>query len=197
MSVAVAVAKGRTVAIAADTQENFGDRRVLRDDHSSSKIMKIGASYVAQTGWGLYENILGDYLGKSGTPRFRDERDIFAFFNRFWKRMRKDYSFVNDQAMDDDKSPFADLDASFLIVNAGGIFHVTGQMSITRFKRFDAIGSGGPYALGALHALYDEKLDAAEIARRACGAALHLDISCGGVIDLYTVERRAPAAGRR
>ncbi len=192
MSVAVAVQKGQTIAIAADTQENFGDRRVLRGDHSSSKIMKVGASYVAQTGWGLYENILGDFLAKGPAPRFRNEREIFVFFNRFWKRMRKDYSFVNDQPMDDDKSPFADLDASFLIVNTAGIFHVTGQMSVTRFTRFDAIGSGGPYALGALHTLYDEKLDAREIARRGCAAAVHFDVSCGGEIDLFTVTLERP-----
>jgi ATP-dependent HslUV protease subunit HslV len=188
MSVAVAVSRGRTAAIAADSQENFGDRRVLRGDHSSTKIMKVGASYLAQTGWGLYENILGDYLARTPAPRFRNEREIFAFFNRFWKRMRKDYSFVNDQAMDDDKSPFADLDASFLIVNASGIFRVTGQMSVTRFTRYDAIGSGGPYALGALHALYGEGLDAEEIARRAATAALHFDISCGGELDVFTVK---------
>jgi ATP-dependent protease HslVU (ClpYQ) peptidase subunit len=195
MSVAVAVQKGRTIAIAADTQENFGDRRVLRGDHNSSKIMKVGASYLAQTGWGLYENILGDYLVKSGTPRFRNEREIFGFFNRFWKRMRKDYSFVNDQPMEDDKSPFADLDASFLIANSHGIFHVTGQMSVTRFTRFDAVGSGGPYALGALHTLYDEKLDAEEIARRACAAALHFDISCGGALDVFTVRLQGSLQG--
>ena len=178
MSVAAAVQKGRTVAIAADTQENFGDRRVLRGDHGSSKIMKIGASYLAQTGWGLYENILGDYVAKTGTPRFRNEGEIFVFFNRFWKRMRKDYSFVNDQPIDDDKSPFADLDAAFLIANAGGIFHVTGQMSVTRF----------PYALGALHTLFDEKLGAEDIVRRGCAAAVHFDISCGGELDVFTIK---------
>ena len=151
----------------------------------------MGSSYVAQTGWGLYENILGDYLVKTGTPRFRDEREIFVFFNRFWKRMRKDYSFVNDQPMEDDKSPFADLDASFLIVNPGGIFHVTGQMSVTRFTRFDAIGSGAPYALGALYTLYDETSGAEEIARRACGAAVHFDISCGGALDVFAVKLKA------
>jgi ATP-dependent protease HslVU (ClpYQ) peptidase subunit len=188
MSVATAVRKGRTIAIAADTQENFGDRRVLREDHGSSKIMKIGASYVAQTGWGLYENILGDYIARIGAPRFRDEREIFMFFNRFWKRMRKDYSFVNDQALEDDRSPFADLDASFLIANSKGIFHVTGQMSVTRFTRFDAIGSGGPYALGALHAIYGDKLTAEEMARRGCAAAVHFDVSCGGELDVFTIK---------
>ena len=190
MSVAVAVRKGHMIAIAADTQENFGDRRVLRADHGSRKILKIGGSYVAQTGWGLYENILGDYLKKVGAPRLGNEREIFAFFNRLWKRMRKDYSFVNDQSLDNDKSPFADLDAAFLVVNRGGIFHVTGQMSVTRFKRYDAIGSGGPYALGALNALYDGPLRAPEIARRACAAAVDLDVSCGGELDVFTLAVR-------
>jgi ATP-dependent protease HslVU (ClpYQ) peptidase subunit len=188
MSVAAAVQKGRAIAIAADTQENFGDRRVLRDDHGSSKIMKVGSAYIAQTGWGLYENILSDFLAKSGTPRLRDASEIFSFFNRFWKRMRKDYSFVNDQPVDDDKSPFADLDAAFLIANTGGIFHVTGQMSVTRFTRFDAIGSGGPYALGAMHALYPETASAEQIVRRGCAAALHFDISCGGELDVFTMK---------
>lgn len=190
MSVAVAVQKGRTIAIAADTQESFGDRRVLRTDHATSKIMKVGSSYVAQTGWGLYENILADFLGKSPAPRLGGEKEIFAFFNRFWKRMKRDYSFVNDQPVADDKSPFADLDASFLVVNARGIFHVTGQMSVTRFTRFDSIGSGSSYALGALQVLYDEPLPAATIARRACEAGIHFDIACGGELDVFTVPIR-------
>jgi ATP-dependent protease HslVU (ClpYQ) peptidase subunit len=190
MSVAVAVQKGRTIAIAADTQESFGDRRVLRTDHSTSKLMKVGSSYLAQTGWGLYENILADFLAKAGAPRLNSEMEIFAFFNRFWKRMKRDYSFVNDQSVGDDKSPFADLDASFLVANARGIFHVTGQMSVTRFKRFDAIGSGSSYALGALQALYDGPLAAEAIARRACEAGIHFDISCGGELDVFTVQIR-------
>jgi ATP-dependent HslUV protease subunit HslV len=192
MSVVVAVQKGRTIAIAADTQESFGDRRVLRPDHAISKIAKIGSSFLGQTGWGLYENILADYVAKVGTPRLRSEREIFSFFNRFWKRMRREYSFVNDQSGGEDKSPFADLDSAFLVVNANGIFHVTGQMAVSRFKRFDAIGSGGNYALGALHAIYDgpSQLRAEEIARRACDAAVHFDLSCGGEQDVFTVKAR-------
>lgn len=190
MSVAVAVRNGRTIALASDTQESLGDRRVLRPDHGASKILRIGSSYVGQTGWGLYENILGDYLAKVGTPRLRSESEVFAFFNRFWKRMRRDYSFVNDQSVGEDKTPFADLDASFLVVNAYGIFHVTSQMSVLRFHRFDAIGSGGCYALGALHALRDAPLRAEELARRACEAAVHFDVSCGGELDVVTVRAR-------
>ena len=63
-----------------------------------------------------------------------------------------------------------------------------GQMSVTRFRRFDAIGSGGPYALGAMHTLFDEKLTSADIVRRGCAAALHFDISCGGELDVFTIK---------
>ena len=57
---------------------------------------------------------------------------------------------------------------------------------------FDAIGSGGNYALGALHAIYDgpPRLPAEEIARRACAAAVHFDLSCGGEQDVFTVNAR-------
>lgn len=190
MSVSVAIRKGRSISIAADTQENFGDRKVLRSDHSTSKIVKVGSSFIGQSGWGLYENILADYLAKSATPRLRSESEIFSFFNRLWKRMRREYSFVNDQSSEGDKSPFADLDATFLVVNPNGIFHVTSQMSVARFTRFDAIGSGSEYALGAAHALYEGALSAPEIARRACAAAVHFDLSCGGEPDLFTVTAR-------
>jgi len=188
MSIAVAVSKHGKTVVAADTQENFGDRKVLRTNHRSAKIMKVGASYLAQTGWGIYENILTDYLSKAEAPRLRNETEVFTFFVRFWRQLHKKYSFVNDQADDDDKTPFADLDASFLVVNRSGIFLVSGNMSVTQFNEYYAIGSGGSYALGALHALYNQDLEAEEIARGACGAATNFDIYCGGELDLYHVR---------
>ncbi len=185
MSIAVAVRKGGTTVVATDTQESFGDRRVLRNNHHSTKITRVGSSYIAATGWGLYENILGDYLATATTPRLRTEREVFAFFVKFWRQLHRRYSFVNDQADNDNKSPFADLDSAFLVVNRSGIFHVSGNMSVTSFKEYYAIGSGSPYALGAIHALYGGKLDAGRIAREACAAAVAYDIYCGGELDLF------------
>ena len=185
MSIAVAVRKQGKTVIAADTQESFGDRRVLRSNHRSTKILHVGSAYVAQTGWGIYENILADYLSKGPVPRLRNGKEIFAFFVRFWKQLRHKYSFVKDQVDSEDHSPFADLDASFLVVNRAGIFSIAGNMSVTEFKEYYAIGSGSSYALGALHALYPQRLTAEEIARQACEAATAFDIYCGGDLDLY------------
>ena len=112
---------------------------------------------------------------------------------RLWKDLRRRYSFVEDQVAEDDRSPFADLDSSFLIANKHGIFHVSGDMSVMAFQEYYAIGSGASYALGVLHALYPTERDAAVLARRACEAAIAFDVYCGGEID---VRRIRPAARR-
>jgi ATP-dependent HslUV protease subunit HslV len=192
MSIAVAVRKGATIAVAADSQENFGDRKIVGSNHRAAKIMSLGGSELAMTGWGIYDNVFSDYLRSRRAPRFASEREIFTFFVRLWKDLRKRYSFVDDQVAEDDRSPFADLDSSFLLANRHGIFHVSGDMSVMAFNQYYAIGSGASYALGVLHALYDSERDAATLARRACEAAVAFDVYCGGEIDVRRIR-----AGRR
>lgn len=187
MSVAVAVRKGAKIAIAADTQENFGDQKVPRSNHGASKIVQVGRSYLAMTGWGLYDNIIRDYFASRRAPRFGSENEIFTCFVAFWRQLRRRYSMVNDQVDEDDPTPFADLDSSFLIVNRAGIFHVSGNMSVIQFHEYYAIGSGAPYALGALHALHDQPLSADTLARRACEAGTAFDVYSGGALDVFTV----------
>ena len=193
MSIAVAVRKGTTIAVAADSQENFGDRKVVGSNHRATKIMTLGGSELAMTGWGVYDNVVQDYLASRPAPRFASERQIFTFFVRLWKDLRRRYSFVEDQVAEEERSPFADLDSSFLIANKHGIFHVSGDMSVMAFREYYAIGSGASYALGALHALYPTERDATALARRACEAAIAFDVYCGGDIDV----RRIASLGRR
>jgi ATP-dependent HslUV protease, peptidase subunit HslV len=188
MSIAVAVRKRNQIVVAADSQESFGDRRVLRDNHDASKIVRAGTSHIAMTGWGVYDNIMRDYLARVQRPRLGSERAVFAFFIAFWRQLHKRYQFVNDQVGEDDPSPFADLDSSFLVANRTGIYHVSGNISVMAFKKYYAIGSGASYALGALHALYDQPgLKAEALARRACEAASAFDVSSGGDIDVQRV----------
>jgi ATP-dependent HslUV protease, peptidase subunit HslV len=152
--------------------------------------MSLGGSELAMTGWGIYDNVFSDYLRSGRAPRFASEREIFTFFVRLWKDLRKRYSFVDDQVAEDDRSPFADLDSSFLIANRHGIFHVSGDMSVMAFREYYAIGSGASYALGVLHALYDSERDAVGLARRACEAAIAFDVYCGGEIDVRRITLR-------
>jgi ATP-dependent protease HslVU (ClpYQ) peptidase subunit len=190
MSIAVAVSKGGRTVVAADTQENFGDRKLAHTDHRVTKMLQAGSAYLATTGWGLYDNILEDYLSRVARPRFGTRRDVFSFFLRFWKELGRRYSLVNEQAHQDDPSPFADLDSSFLVVSGGGIFYVSGNLSVSEFERYYAVGSGSSYALGAMHVLYDTDLDAEDIARNGCAAAMTFDLYCGGEIEVREVASR-------
>jgi len=191
MSIAVAVSKGGRTVVAADTQENFGDRKLFHTDHRVSKILPVGPAYLATTGWGLYDNILEDYLARSSTPRLRNRREVFSFFLRFWKDLSRRYSLVNEQPHQDDPSPFADLDSSFLVVSSGGIFYVSGNLSVSQFDRYYAVGSGSSYALGAMHVLYEQDLDAEEIVRRGCAAAMTFDLYCGGETEVLSVAGKS------
>ena len=187
MSIAVAIRKDGKTVIAADTQSNFGDRRVTVDNHRAPKIRRVGSTYIATSGWGIYDDILRDFFARARKPPLKTEKDVFTFFMRLWKELHDKYSLVNDQAHDDDHSPFGDLDAAFLVVNKDSILHVSGNMSVSRFERYYAIGSGADFAMGAVHVLYDRIADPVKLAREAVTTAIAHDVFCGGEIDVFTV----------
>ncbi len=189
MSIAVAVKKGNRIVLATDTQSSFGSCRVLPDNLQTVKIRKVGSSYLAAAGWGIYDDMLGDFLGRRKVGSLRTRKQIFSLFLKFWKELHQTYSLVNDQCGEKD-SPFGDLDASFLVVNSAGIFHIASDMSTTKFEKYFAIGSGSDYGLGALHALYNTRFDATQLANRAVDAAIAFNIYCGGEIKLHTVRVR-------
>jgi ATP-dependent protease HslVU (ClpYQ) peptidase subunit len=187
MSIAVAVKKGQDIVIASDTQDNFGTNTVSFDNYSAKKVIRIGNSYVATTGWGLYEDIFDDYLLLKEDVVLESKAQIFSFFMQFWKDLHEKYSFVKDQTDEDHDSPFGGLDATFLIANPQGIFYVSSNMSVTKFEKYFAIGSGADFSLGTLYAIYDLDYTAEEIAKKAVDAAIMFNVYCGGEIDLFSV----------
>ena len=189
MSIAVAVRTAEHIVLATDSKRTFGGGAVPAENLRDVKLRRVGGAYVATTGWGVYTNILEDYLRGGRSPRLSDSASIFAFFRNFWKALHQRYAFVNDQCSETD-SPFGDLDASFLVVAETGIFYVACDMSVTEFDQYYAVGSGAGYALGAMHALYNTKSDAERVARGAVAAASALDIYCGGDVNLVKLRAR-------
>lgn len=189
MSVIVAVRKGSQIVIAADSQDNFGDLRPPPENHEALKLRRIGDAVLGSSGWALYDDIFGHYLSRRRV-HLRDRRAIFDFFVKFWRDLRKHYPFVNDQPGKESDTPFASLDASFLVASPGGIFLVSSNMSVSEFKQHYAIGSGSDYAIGAVHALYDEVKNPEVIAERAVRAAMAYDNSCGGRVTSLSVKLR-------
>ncbi len=172
--------------MASDTRVTYGGEIIPGDNLVVDKVISAGGSYIGSSGWGVYDNILSDYLSDKSAPELGSEQSIFAFFMDLWRDLHKRYPFVNDQSGDKD-SPFGDLDAKFLIANAAGIFLVSSNMSVRRFNKYYAIGSGSSYSMGAMHVLYDGDLNAEAIAGRAVAAAIAFDNDCGGEIRVRRV----------
>ena len=187
MSIVLAVKKNHEIVVAADSQTNFGSQVVTFDNHSVSKIRSVADSLLASTGWSLYDNIFDDFLERNSPKTLADRKAIFSFFLKLWREMGEKYSLVNEQCNEDD-SPFGDLDASFLVVNRSGIFHISSDMSVVDFRQYYAIGSGSDYSMGAMHALYNQDLDAETIARRAIEAAIALNVYCGGETQVHKIS---------
>lgn len=187
MSIIVAVQKNSSIVMAADTLTCFSDDEAVPADNSrSTKIMRIGDSLFGGAGWGIYDDIFNDYLSDREAPAFENERSVFGFFLELWKSLHERYPFVNDQASSKD-SPFGDLDSSFLVANKTGIYRVAQDMSVTRFQQYQAIGSGAPYAMGAMHAVYQSHPTATEIAKQGVHAAMAFNVFCAGEVDVLEV----------
>ena len=193
MSIALAIEKNGELILAADTLTSFGHTKVPPVLHAADKIRRVGSSFLATTGWGLYENILDDVIARRKNIKLGSREQIFDFFLRLWNDLHKKYSFVNDQIDEKEAGPFGSLDSTFLVAGRAGIFYVGPDMSVTKVKHYFAIGSGAQHALGALHGLFDSKLDAEGIARRAVAAAIAFDTYCGGDVQIHRLE----AGGRR
>lgn len=187
MSIAVAVQKQGQIVIAADTQDNFGSSTVGIKNYRSKKILTVGDSYIAATGWGIYEDILTDYFGRASDVALDTKPNIFAFLMKFWKDLHEHYSLVKDQSEEEHGSPFGGLDATFLIANRHGIFYVSSNMSVTKFERYFAIGSGADFSLGVLYALYDTEMPPDAMAEKAVEAAKTFNIYCGGATDIFHI----------
>ena len=185
MSIVVAITKNNRTVMASDSMGLYGSQRVPTDNSKAIKVRQVGSSYLAMTGWSVYDNVIDDFIGDK-PPTFRDTREIFSFFMTLWRELHERYAFVNDQAVSKD-SPFGDLDASFLIANAAGIFKVASDTNVSKFDKYYAIGSGSDYALGAIYPLYDGDHDASGLATVGVETAINFDAYCGGEIEVYEV----------
>ena len=183
MSIVVAVRKNGRTVMAADSLTSFGDsQRIPSANSTTAKVQRVGGSLLGSTGWAIYDNILDSFLATRPGPDLSFERPIFEFFLELWRALHERYTFVNDQSQGKD-SPFGDLDSSFLIGSPKGIYKVSHDLDVCRFEQYYAIGSGSEYALGAMYSLYDQNLNADEIARRAVHTAMQFDVHCGGEVE--------------
>jgi ATP-dependent HslUV protease subunit HslV len=113
--------------------------------------------------------------------------EVYETFRRLHPIL-KEHAFLNPKEDEDD--PYESSQITALIANTSGIYGVYSYREVFEFDRVWAAGSGRSFALGAMHALYDSNLSAAEIARAGVAAGIEFDTSSGPpiVVHEFTLE---------
>lgn len=77
---------------------------------------------------------------------------------------------------------------TMLVMNRHGAFGLYRDRSAESYERFAAVGSGSDYALGAMHAAWEQGLPADEVARLGVEAGIEFDDASGSPITLKKLK---------
>ncbi|MBX3661772.1 MAG: MFS transporter [Burkholderiales bacterium] len=194
MTTIVVVRKGGEAAIAADTMTKWGPAKESAAYVANhGKLLQVGDSWLGLTGNATFKTILSDYFSRrAAKPRFDTPLAIFRAWQSLHAALKSEYHLLPGSH---DDEPLESTRFDTLIANRHGIFGVVAHRTVQEFSRYYAFGSGSPYAMGALHALYDGRLGAEALARRAVETAAEFDDATGLPVDVQCMRLRA-ARGR-
>ena len=177
MTVITAAIKNGQVSISSDTQLNFGSLKVHANYvHNRKKIFQVNNSAIGITGWSATSQIL-EHLTETQPELFNlnSRWEIFETLLSLQEKLKDDYFIETNE---DSDQPVESNQLDGLIVNENGIFQFSSYREVHQYEKFWSIGSGRRFALGAMHALYDTKASAQEIAEAGAKAAAEFDDGC-------------------
>jgi len=192
MSTVVVVRKNGVACIAADSLTSYGDLKLSADfDPHSEKIQTFGDTHLAIVGSAAHTLVMESLLGRDDFfPDFSDRAAIFKTFTAVHTDLKENY-FLNTKDEDDDPYESSHIDA--LAVNAHGIFGIYAMREVYEYSRFWATGSGSPYALGAMQAVYDRYDSAESIAEAGVLAGATFDNASSMPMTSRRIELAPPA----
>ncbi len=187
MTTVVVVQKDGKICIAADTLARYGYQLEPAENiRNSDKIVTVGDTFLAPTGPASAQLILRSYFADpENAADFSGVDAIFETMRQMHGTLKDEY-FLNPK--EDEEQAFESTQMSCLVANSTGIYGVYSLRSVQEYLKFYSFGSGSEYALGALHALYEEPLDAEAIAVRAVEAASQLDSATGAPVTWRTLN---------
>ncbi|MEM9481342.1 MAG: MFS transporter [Verrucomicrobiota bacterium] len=188
MSVITIVRKETTCAIAADSLSCDGSRLHSREySRNDSKIVRLGEHCFGLVGYTahslVFKSLIERYPNKFD---LRSKRHIFESLLALHKVMKEDYFLQSSDELSG--QPYESSQMDFCLANSTGIYVIESYREVLEIDRFWAIGSGSNYALGAIHARYDdESLDAEKLARVGVAAGCAFNAYCGEPIDSFSI----------
>ena len=175
MSTIVVVKKDGECCIAADSMTSFGDMQLSAPyDLNHDKIQTFGRTRIGIVGSAAHTLVVESAMKhKDLKPDFATRDSIFATLIRLHKILKDEY-FLTPKEVEDDPYESSHIDA--VIATPGGIFGIYSLREVYEYNRFWAVGSGAPYALGAMQAVWSEKKRSArDIAKAGVEAGSEFD----------------------
>lgn len=194
MSTLTVVRKAGTVAIAADSLTTFQDMRLpVENDAAPEKMFGVeteaGTAYVGVVGYTAHflvlQQALEDFAASDEGLDLGSRGTVFETFRQLHPVLKETYYLLPDSGQEGD--PYESSQVSVLIASPGGIFGVYDMREVHEYRQFWAMGSGSPFALGAMWATYGET-DAAGCARLGAEAGVTFDRSSGGPVLVREVS---------
>ncbi len=187
MSTIVVVRKNGVAAIGADTLTRSGHIKESAEYiANTSKILRVGESYLAYVGDASLGLVLGSYFSRLAEPPALDSPlSIFEAARELHQALKDVYFLVTEG---EDSGDFEPSHACCLIANRAGIFGLYTRRTVKEYTRFYAFGPGEEYAMGAMWAVYETATSAEEVARAGLGAAAAFDDSTSLPIEVRTVR---------
>jgi len=187
MSSIVVVKKAGKAVIAADSLTTFGRTKFGKKyQRNPEKIHKFESSYIGLVGDAAHSNVFENIIDRFAKElRFDSRKHIFETYLNL-HQILKDKFHLNPDAAEDVAYQSSQIDA--LIANENGIFGMFEFREVHEFEKFWAIGSGKPYALGAMCAVFDQLDDPEEIAKVGITASCEFDNACELPMSLYSLK---------
>ncbi len=170
MTTVVAVRKNEQIVIAADGQVSLG-QTIIKNNAKKVRLLAGG-------------NVIVGFAGSTA--------DAFTLFERLEGKLEKHSGQLMRACVELAKDWRTDrylrrLEAMMLVADKHTILLLSGTGDVLEpQENVMAIGSGGNYALAAAKALYDQDLNATEIATRAMNIAASI---CVYTNDSVTIEK--------
>ncbi|MEO6927619.1 MAG: MFS transporter [Casimicrobiaceae bacterium] len=186
MTTLVAVRKGGSITIAADSLTTFGDLKLSAQfDKSYEKILHHNGTYIGLCGSAAHQLVFESLLKEGKGIDFSSKGAIFETLRKLHPILKEQH-FLNPKEEEDD--PYESTQITALIASPRGIFGVYSMREVFEYTRFWAVGSGREFAIGAMHVLYNRLKTSDAIAKAGIECGATFDKNSAMPLTIYTLQ---------
>jgi ATP-dependent protease HslVU (ClpYQ) peptidase subunit len=133
----------------------------------------------------VLKQALEDFAASDGGLDLSSREAVFETFRQLHPVLKETYYLLPESGQEGD--PYETSQISVLIASPGGIFGVYDMREVHGYRRYWAMGSGYPFALGAMWGAYDT-MEAERLAQHGVRAGCAFDRSSGAPVWVETLS---------